>query len=105
VNHEPVKNLLGNINKTLIRRLVERKYGSDVSAVPAIDYLAVEPKAVATLPASVVHAESASGVTHQFNKTHPKFSAWLEMLGGDKLSWLRVLVTSNIIVQGTSYID
>jgi fatty acid synthase subunit beta len=29
----------------------------------------------------------------------------LELLGGNKLNWLRALLTSNIVVQGTSYID
>ena len=32
-------------------------------------------------------------------------SAWLETLGGDKLNWICALVTSNIIVQGTLYIN
>ena len=40
VKDEPVKDLLGNINKALIQRLLERKYGSDMSVVPTIDYLA-----------------------------------------------------------------
>jgi fatty acid synthase subunit alpha len=50
VKDEPVKDL-GNINKALTQRLLERKYGGDKSAVPTIDYLAVQSKAVPnTLP-------------------------------------------------------
>ena len=75
--NELVKDLLGNINKTLIKRLLERKYGGDEPAAPTVDYLAVAPQATAGLPASVVRTESPGAV----------------------------LVTSNIIVQGTSYID
>jgi fatty acid synthase subunit alpha, fungi type/fatty acid synthase subunit beta, fungi type len=48
VKDEPVKDLLGNINKALIQRLLERKYGGDKSAVPTIDYLAVQSKASTT---------------------------------------------------------
>jgi enoyl reductase-like protein len=33
VKDEPVKDLLGNINKTLIKRLLERKYGGDASTI------------------------------------------------------------------------
>ncbi|KAF8969171.1 fatty acid synthase [Flammula alnicola] len=105
VKDEPVKDLLGNINKSLIQRLLERKYGGDVSAVPTIDYLAVAPKAVAKNIAGVVRTESSNSVTFEFGSTLPETSAWLETLGGQELSWLRALVTSSIIVQGTSYID
>jgi len=100
----PVKDLLGNINKTLIKRLLERKYGGDESTVPTVDYLAVAPQA-AGLPAGVVRTESAGAVTYHFGKTLPETSAWLETLGGDKLNRICALVMSNIIVQGTSYID
>jgi len=44
VKDEPtIKDLLGNIDKALIQRLLERKYGGDKSAftVLTIDYLAV----------------------------------------------------------------
>jgi len=42
VKDEPVKDLLGNVNKDFIQRLLEREYGGDKSAVPTIDYLAVQ---------------------------------------------------------------
>ena len=105
VKDELVKDLLGNINKTLIKRLLECKYGGNELAVPTIDYLAVAPQAAAGLPAGIVCTESAGAVTYHFGKTLPETSAWLETLGGDKLNWIRALITSNLIVQGTSYID
>ena len=46
VRDRPVKDLLGNIKEALIQRLLESNYGGDESAVPTIDYLAVESKAV-----------------------------------------------------------
>jgi len=73
--------------------------------VPIVDYLAVAPQAAAGLPAGVVRTESAGAITYHFDKTLPKTSVWLETLGGDKLNWIRALITLNIIVQGTSYID
>ena len=98
VKDEPVKDLLGNTNKTLIKCLIERKYGGYESAVPTVDYLAVAPQAAAGLPAGVVR-------TYHFGKTLPETSAWLETLAGDKLNWIRAFVMSNIIVQGISYIN
>ncbi|KAF8199703.1 fatty acid synthase [Pholiota molesta] len=105
VKDEPVKDLLGNINKSLIQRLLERKYGGDVSTVPVIDYLAVEPKAVPETLSGVVRTQKGSTVTFEFGSALPQTSAWLETLAGQKLGWLRALVTSTTIVQGTSYID
>ena len=50
-------------------------------------------------------SKSTGVVTYHFGKTLPETSVWLETLGGDRLSWIHTLVTSNIIVQGTSYIN
>ena len=60
------------------------------------------PRPPPLLPAGILCTEAVSGVIYQFDKL-PESSAWSEMLGGDKLSWLCALVTSNIIVRGTSY--
>ena len=105
VKDELVKDLLGNINKTLIKHLLECKYGGDESAVPILNYLTIAPQAVAGLPASIICTESAGAVTYHFGKTLPETSAWLETLGGDKLNWIHALVMLNIIIQGTSYIN
>ena len=89
VKDELVKDLLGNINKTMIKRLVEHKYGGDESAVPTVDYLAVAPQTTTGLSASVVRTGSPGTVTHHFGKSLPGTSAWLETLGGDKVNWIR----------------
>ncbi|KDR66848.1 hypothetical protein GALMADRAFT_216738 [Galerina marginata CBS 339.88] len=105
VKDEPVKDLLGNINKSLIQRLLERKYAGDASSVPSIDYLAVEPEPAAKNLPGVVRTESGSTVTFEIGSQIPDALAWLETLSGSELSWIRALLTSTIIVQGTSYID
>ena len=46
VKDEPIKDLLGNINSSLIGRLLERRYGGDASKVPAIEYLRPKPTSV-----------------------------------------------------------
>ncbi|KAF8907276.1 fatty acid synthase [Gymnopilus junonius] len=102
---EPVKELLGNINKSLIQRLLERTYSGDASSVPVVEYLAASPKPVAKNLPGVARIENGSSVTYEFGSQLPDTSAWLETLSGSELSWLRALVTSKTIVQGTSYID
>src|ERR1700728_3115493 len=35
----------------------------------------------------------------------PELSSWLEVLAGPQIGWLRALICSPIIVQGTSFVD
>ncbi|KII85134.1 hypothetical protein PLICRDRAFT_45274 [Plicaturopsis crispa FD-325 SS-3] len=104
VKDEPIKDLLGNINAELVAKLLEQQYGGDESKIPTIDYLA--PKTAAVVPVSgVERVESASEITYTIGENVPAASQWLQELAGSKLSWQRALLTSPIIVQGTSYID
>lgn len=105
IKDQPIKELLGGINDALVKRLLEHRYGGDVNAVPTIDYLSREP---ANIPNNLpgVNVSRANGsVAYEFGKTLPDTAAWLETLGGNELNWLRALVSSATIVQGTSYID
>lgn len=101
---EPVKELLGSINESLIQRLLERNYGGDISTIPKIDYLAPLPEPIPELP-GVVQTRTESDVTFQVTSTPPEASLWLESLAGQELNWLRALICSNFIVRGSSYID
>jgi fatty acid synthase subunit beta len=104
VKDEPVKDVLGNVNKTLIQRLLERKYNNDVDSVPVVDYLAPSPAPVPGL-AGVTRKADAGQVTYEFGKDLPETKAWLETLAGPNLNWLRALVTSKTIVRGSAYVD
>jgi fatty acid synthase subunit beta len=68
---EPVKDLLGNINKALIQRLLERKYG-DKSTVPTITHLAVERQTVPKSLPSVTRTEAGNSVTFKFGSQLPE---------------------------------
>ena len=104
VKDEPVRDILGGANKTLIERLLQRKYNGDVSSVPVIDYLAPAPTSI-PVPAGVSRTVSGEQVTYEFSDKLPETGAWLETLAGPELSWLRALVTSKTIVRGSSYVD
>ncbi|EKM78079.1 hypothetical protein AGABI1DRAFT_61049 [Agaricus bisporus var. burnettii JB137-S8] len=104
IKDEPIKDLLGNINSSLISKLLESRYGGDESSIPTIDYLAAEPFVPATL-SNVARYERGSDVVYQFGSSLPSTEDWLAALGGSELNWLHALVTSETIVQGTSYID
>ncbi|KAJ7158521.1 fatty acid synthase [Mycena filopes] len=105
VKDEPIKDLLGNINSELVRRLLEFRYGGDESKVPTVDYLSAPPAAIPAVP-NLQRTEANGEVVYEFGTgLLPNKAAWLETLAGPELSWLRALAVSKIIVQGTSYID
>ena len=105
VKDEPVKDLLGNINKALIQRLLERKYGGDKSAVPTIDYLAVQRKAVLKTLPGIIRAEVGNLVTFKFGSKLPETESWFQTLAGSELNWLFALISSPTVVQGSPYVN
>ncbi|KAJ7481073.1 hypothetical protein B0H11DRAFT_2419975 [Mycena galericulata] len=104
VKDEPIKDLLGNINSALVQRLLESMYGGDESKVPTIDYLSANPTALPA-PPNLKRSVANDEVVYKFGAVLPDSSAWLETLAGPEPGWLRALVTSTTIVQGTSYIN
>ncbi|TFK75163.1 fatty acid synthase [Pluteus cervinus] len=105
VKDQPIKELLGGINDSLIQRLLERRYGGDESTIPTIDYLSSTPTSVLAELEDVEITRKEGRVIYEFDDPLPSTEAWLETLGGETLNWLRALVSSPTIVQGTSYID
>lgn len=77
VKDEPIKDLLGNINKALIQRLLEHKYGGDKSVVPTIDYLAVQSKAVPKTLPGVTRTE-VGNLDLNFLRLKAGFRLWLD---------------------------
>jgi fatty acid synthase subunit alpha len=103
VKDEPVKDLLGNFDKALIQRLLERKYKS---AVPTIDYLAVQnTKAVPKTLPGVTRTEVGNLVTFKFGSKLPETESWFQALAGSELIWLSALISSPTVVQDNSYVD
>lgn len=101
---EPIKDLLGNITSSLISKVLQSNYSGDESTIPTIEYLAPQPLVSFSL-AGVARTQSTNDVVYEVGKSLPCPEAWLETLGGAELTWLRALVTSKTILQGTSYID
>ncbi|KDQ57051.1 hypothetical protein JAAARDRAFT_35647 [Jaapia argillacea MUCL 33604] len=106
VKDEPIKDMLDNITTILVNKLLQRFYGGDKSKVPTVDYLSATPASTSS-PTSV-HVSTdhqKNEVTYIVGQTLPDPAQWLECLAGPQLNWLRALLTSATVVQGTSYID
>jgi fatty acid synthase subunit beta len=103
VKDEPIKDLLGNINSSLIDKLISAQYGGDISKIPTIDYLAAKPTPIPSLQPSINEVDGT--VSYKLDQSLPETASWLETIAGPELHWFRALLTSTIVVQGSSYID
>ncbi|KAI6024835.1 hypothetical protein BKA83DRAFT_685883 [Pisolithus microcarpus] len=104
IKDEPIKDLLGNINAKLVERLLARSYAGDLDEVPTIDYLAPEPEE-ADVPEDVEVAGNSKRIIYKIGSDLPDVSEWLDVLSGPELNWLKALISSRTIVQGSAYID
>lgn len=106
--NEPVRDILGNTEQGLIKRLLERYYGDDVTKVPSVEYLGKAAPALDTAAVLAHHGIGASTTPTgtrilKIAKSVPATEDWLEILAGSRPSWLRALLRSVSIVQGNSY--
>ena len=108
IKDEPIKDLLGNITNLLAKKLLDRIYDGDESKVPVVDFLGAKPvplpETIATT-LGVRRTMSEKEIVYTVGKSLPETSLWLETLAGPRLDWLRALLITPIIVQGTAYID
>jgi fatty acid synthase subunit alpha, fungi type len=105
---EPIKDLLGNITSQLAHKLLDRLYDGDESKVPVVDYLGTKPAPLPETFAAIPGVDrdiKEKQISYTVGESLPETSLWLEILAGPRLSWLRALLTSPTIVQGTAYID
>lgn len=103
---EPIGEMLGGIESNLAKKLLDRYYNGDESKVPRVDYLGAKQPARVELRGVEVTQEGQQ-TTYQFGdaSTLPAVEPWLETLAGPKVDWLRALLTTNNIIQGTSYVS
>lgn len=107
--NEPVGDILGNIEKGLVRRLLERFYGNSEANVPTVEYLSkpapVIDGAIVLARHNIAASTMSTARTFQIRSSVPSNTDWLEVLAGPKPTWLRALLRSVSIVQGRSYAD
>ncbi|KAJ2829803.1 fatty acid synthase alpha subunit Lsd1, partial [Coemansia furcata] len=105
--NEPVKNILDGIYHGHIAALLNRDYNGDAASVPLVEYIGAQPGAV-VLPASVDVQVTDMARTYQLPTALdqlPDLDVWLNALAGSTKSWLRALLTTPVIVEGSSYVD
>ncbi|KAJ2821704.1 hypothetical protein FBU31_004819, partial [Coemansia sp. 'formosensis'] len=105
--NEPVKNILDGVYHGHIAALLSRDYSGDATSVPIVEYIDAQPGAV-VLPASVDMQATDMARTYKLPSVLdqlPDLDVWLNTLAGLTNSWLRALLTTRVIVEGSSYFD
>ncbi|KAJ2836732.1 fatty acid synthase alpha subunit Lsd1, partial [Coemansia sp. 'formosensis'] len=105
--NESVKNILDGIYHGHISALLNRDYNGDAASVPLVEYIGAQPGAV-VLPASVNVQATDMARTYTLPSVLdqlPDLDVWLNALAGSTNSWLRALLTTRVIVEGSSYVD
>ncbi|KAI0264369.1 fatty acid synthase [Gloeopeniophorella convolvens] len=101
---EPIKELLDNVVSGLAAKVLERYYGGDESKVPTADYLGAKTATVAAL-AGVEAVQRGEEVTLTVPAVAPAAEQWLQRLAGSELNWWHAFLSSEYVVQGTSYVS
>ena len=108
VADKPIKEMLDNVASGLVSTFLEKYYDGDQSKVPTVDYIGAPP---ASEPVGIVGKfgirieETETDAKLTLGQSLPPVSAWMELLAGPKVSWLRAALTSINVVQGGSYVD
>lgn len=112
--HQPIGELLGGIENSLIKKLLHEFYSDDESLIPTIDYLAPAPRSVdeaaVVRDAHIAHSvekTSSGGSKHTYNINGvlPPTGEWLDVLAGPKLSWLQAFLSNVSITAGKTTLD
>ncbi|KAJ3886618.1 hypothetical protein GG344DRAFT_81530 [Lentinula edodes] len=104
IKDEPIRDLLGNINSSLIQKVLQLRYNGDASTIPPIGYLA-PPRRASRVPAGVKITTTDEQIVYQFGISLPTNASWLACLAGSQLNWFGALIGSTSVVQGSSYIS
>ncbi|PVU98003.1 hypothetical protein BB559_001847, partial [Furculomyces boomerangus] len=103
----PVADILGNIYSGQIKSLTERYYGGDESLIPSVEYLGAQPRQLIERRVSSIEFKLLTDSrVYQLPKSSrelPEEDTWFETLSGEKPSWLRALIMSDIVVQGKKF--
>ncbi|KAI8319679.1 hypothetical protein GQ54DRAFT_30255 [Martensiomyces pterosporus] len=104
--NEPVKCILDGIYHGQIRALLDRYHGGDKSSVPVVEYIGPEPTPAPALPFVIAGATESERVYHlpSDELLLPDQSAWISTVSGPGKSWLRALLDTPVIVQGTKHV-
>ncbi|PWY99602.1 hypothetical protein BCV70DRAFT_109981 [Testicularia cyperi] len=105
----PAGEMLGEIERDLVQKILAKYYDNDESKVPVADYVSSEvPKiseAAVLAKAGIAASVEGNVKTLKIGSTVPDAKEWLEVLATGRTSWLRALLRNVSVAQGKNYAD
>ncbi|OMJ08649.1 Fatty acid synthase subunit alpha [Smittium culicis] len=107
--NEPVSDILNCIYKGQIDYLIDRYYNGDLSKIPVVEYLSSKPfgslvKAEAKIEEQILEHSRVYKLSENTDDI-PETDSWLQTLSGNNPSWLRALIMSDVIYQGSKIVS
>jgi fatty acid synthase subunit beta len=88
VKDKPIKDLLSNINTSLIQCMLDCRYAGNSGRIPTADYLSTKPPTLHEDALAAFNMECTNGITditYELGTTLPDTSMWLQVLAGPQL--------------------
>lgn len=102
---EPIKEILDSIHDGHIARLIKDDYNGDESSIPVVEYFGGKSPAKIEALQNVSIESSGNKTTYKIESALPDGDQWLQLLAGDKLSWLYAFLSTERVVQGSNHVS
>ncbi|KAK6462909.1 S-acyl fatty acid synthase thioesterase [Scheffersomyces coipomensis] len=102
--NEPIGEILNSIHEGHIAKLIKDEYNDDKSKIPTIEYFGGKaPVKVESLSGVKITNSTEKSIYEIKGSSLPEKDAWLQLLAGEKLTWLQAFISSDRIVQGSNH--
>ncbi|CCG83263.1 putative Fatty acid synthase beta subunit [Taphrina deformans PYCC 5710] len=105
--NQPIQEILDDIHEKHITMLTDKYYKSDADSIPVIEYFGgAASKVDDSSPVAKMKPATKSLYTFpaaSSGEDLPETEKWLQLLAGPSYSWRRALLTSDIVLQGSSF--
>ncbi|RLV90824.1 Fatty acid synthase subunit beta [Spathaspora sp. JA1] len=100
--NEPIGEILDSIHQGHINKLIKDVYSNDESSIPVVEYFGVT-STVGSIE-NVKISTVADKLVYEIGSNVPAHDAWLSLLAGEELDWLKAFISTARIVQGSKHI-
>jgi fatty acid synthase subunit beta len=105
--NEPIGEILDSIHEGHIAYLLKEDYNNDESKIPVVEYFGPQINSAAVPSITGVETvRSDDKITHKIvNAANVNNDEWLQLLSGEKLTWLHALISTARIVQDKKHVS
>lgn len=107
----PVKDILEGVHNGIIDSLLKDSYSGDSKKIPTVEVFGLLPTVSSSeieekLESNTLIYRNGTSVSYKISTTEsslPSLNDWIELIVADKPGWLKALLSTDVIVQGTKH--